>query len=127
MGYTIICVFNLPVHISSYISLFVLQVFALSPGHPAWKRERPPQHGGAHRIHPDTEMAIKLSQSASQICKQCGSAGALGSSQWCSSSTAGHSSTPFFPNQSKCRVNRPSISAPLCKRRKVKLDRETRA
>lgn len=113
---------HMPVCMHIWSLLCALQVFASSPGHPVWKRERLPHHGGAHRIHPDTEISIKLSQSSSQICDQCDSAVAQGNSRWCSSGTDCHSSISFLPIRS--RVCRPSISAPLFKKRKVKMDQE---
>lgn len=108
------------VHIWSL--LHAQQVFSLSPDHPVWKRERLPHHGGAQRIHPDMQIVVKYSQASSRICDQCETAGAQGNSRWCSSGTVCHSSSTFLPHQPRCR--RPSISAPLYKKRKNKTGQE---
>lgn len=102
--------------------LHARQVFALSPDHPVWRRERLPHHGGAQRIHPDMQVVVRYSQAFSQTCEQCETAGAQGNSRWCSSGTVYHSSSTFLPHQPRCR--RPSISAPLYKKRKIKTDQE---
>ena len=97
-----------------------LQVFASSPDHPVWKRERLPHHGGAHRAHLDMQGdAPKPSRAFSQICDQCEAVGqAQRNSRWCRSSNACHSSSNFLPYQP--RRSRASITAPLYKKRMMK-------
>lgn len=105
-------------HAHTWSLLHLLQVFALSPDHPAWKRERLPHHGGAHRAH---TVVVKHSNTSSQICDKCEASGhAERTSQWCCSSGVCPSlSSNLLPYQP--RHHRISISAPLYKKRKMKI------
>lgn len=104
--------------------LHSLQVFALSPDHPAWKRERQPHHGGAHRTHTDMQVLVKHSNASSQICDKCEASGlAERTSQWCTSSgVCPRLLSNLLPYQP--RHHRLSISAPLNKKRKMKIGYE---
>lgn len=103
-----------------YMYMCSLQVFASSPDHPVWKRQRLPHHGGAHRAHLDMQGDVpKPSRAFSQICDQCEAVGqAQRNSRWCRSSNACHSSSNLLPYQP--RRSRASITAPLYKKRMMK-------